>query len=411
MKILVIGLNYAPDLVGIPKYTTELCEDLVDRGHKVEIITAPPYYPAWEIPAAYRRGRRQVEESNGVTIRRTRLYVPRNPSGLKRLIHLASFALGALPTAIMRACTWRPDVIFTVAPALFSAPVALAAARVSGAKSWLHIQDFELDAAFELGLLKGGAARAIGKYFEGALLRAFDRVSSISPNMITRLLDKGVDSKRAIQLRNWVDIDEIRQLPSSNTSYRSVLGIAPDAPVLLYSGNMSGKQGLDTVADAIRLLADSRPEICTIFCGDGPYRQELEERCKDLGSVRFLPLQPLERLSELLGTADIHLLPQKAEAADLVLPSKLAGILASGRPSIVMAAPATSLADEVEGAGISILPGDAENLANTIVQLVDSTDRCKSLGDVARKTAVARWQKAPIISTFESEIKRLIQPI
>lgn len=403
MKILAIGLNYTPDLIGVAKYTTELCEELAARGHQLEVITAPPYYPNWEIPFAYSNGRRRRETLNGVLIQRTRLYVPKTPSGLKRLIHLASFAAAALPLAIRRARAIRPDIVFTVAPALFSAPVALAAARLSGARSWLHIQDFELDAAFELGLLKDAAARRLGERLERTLLGAFDRVSTISPNMLRLLEAKGVPPTRALEIRNWVDVDEIKTQVSTATAYRAELGISAQAPVLLYSGNISGKQSLHTVADALLLLARRRPDIVTIFCGNGPYRAELEQRCAGLDSVRFIDLQPKERFSELLATADVHLLPQKRGAADLVLPSKLAGMLASGRASIVMADPGTSLAEEVSGAGLAVPPDDVIALADAVIELLGNPVQRAQLGAGARRKAETLWRRSSIIDKFEAE--------
>jgi colanic acid biosynthesis glycosyl transferase WcaI len=400
LRILVIGLNYAPDLIGIPKYTTELCEELVDRGHSVEVVTAPPYYPLWRVPIAYRRGRRR-EMSNGVAIWRVPIYVPAKPNGPKRIIHLMSFALSALPVALWRARNLKPDLVFTVAPALFSTPVALLAAKASGARSWLHIQDFELDAAFELGLLKGTHARRLGTWIERAILKSFDMVSTISPNMAARLFDKGVNPDAILEIRNWVNLDLIKVWSSSNTGYRSELGICAEAPVLLYSGNMASKQGLDVVAKTVRIFADRGYTAIFVLVGNGPFRHELEALCQDLPNVRFADLQPAERMSELLATADIHILPQRLEAADLVLPSKLPAMLASGRPSVVMAAPDTSLANEVAGAGLVVPPGDVEALVSALVYLIDQPELRHRMGHAARVMAESHWDRKAILNKFE----------
>lgn len=407
LKFLFVGLNYAPDFIGIPKYTTELCEDLVRRGHDVRVVTAPPYYPAWEVPEAY-RGAWASETRSGVCIVRAPLYVPRTPNGLTRLLHHLSFAATSLPTAIVSAWTSRPDVVVAVAPSLMSAPAALLAAKLSGAQSWLHIQDFEVDAAFELGMLKGQCARRWAERVERVLLSAFDRVSTISGSMRHLLLHKGVKEDAALEIRNWVDVDAVQAWPHNQTSYREALNIPADHTVALYSGNMAGKQGLEVLADVASLLEAQSDKVTLLICGQGPLKGQLESACEARRNVRFIELQPAEKLPELLATADIHLLPQRAEAADLVLPSKLTGMLASGRPVVAMADVGTGLAAEVEGCGIVSPPGDAQAMANAILALVDDEARRKDLACAARHRAEERWRQSSIIDDFEAEVYRLI---
>src|SRR4051812_12284666 len=89
-RVMVVGLNYAPDFIGIAKYTTELCEELARRGYEVSMVTAPPYYPDWKVPSAYRNGWNS-RIVNGVKVLRAPIYVPRSPTGLKRVLHLLSF--------------------------------------------------------------------------------------------------------------------------------------------------------------------------------------------------------------------------------------------------------------------------------------------------------------------------------
>ncbi|RME56373.1 colanic acid biosynthesis glycosyltransferase WcaI, partial [Candidatus Parcubacteria bacterium] len=152
MKVLIYAINYAPELTGIGKYTGEMAEWLAERGHQVRAVTAPPYYPAWKIGEGY-SGRRYTREAlGGVEVWRCPLYVPSKPTGAKRIVHLASFALSSLPV-MLRQIFWKPDMVFVVEPPLFCAPVAWIVARLSGGKCWLHVQDFEVDAAFALGLL------------------------------------------------------------------------------------------------------------------------------------------------------------------------------------------------------------------------------------------------------------------
>ncbi|WZB63938.1 WcaI family glycosyltransferase [Achromobacter xylosoxidans] len=318
MKILIYGINYAPELTGIGKYSAELAEWLAARGHCVSVVTAPPYYPQWRVHDGYRAGRYAREERAGVSVRRAPLWVPARPGGVKRLLHLASFALSSLPS-LLRAAAGRPDVILVVEPALFCAPAAWLAARLCGARAWLHVQDYEVDAAFELGLLKGAWLRRAVARAERWLMRRFDRVSTISERMLALARDKGVEPARAVLLPNWIDAQAITP-DLDGGAYRAQLGIPADAIVALYSGNMGGKQGLQVLADVARRL-EGETRLWFVFCGQGPERAALQARCAGLARARFLDLQPAERLGELLCMADIHLLPQRARSTSSCRPS------------------------------------------------------------------------------------------
>ena len=214
-------------------------------------------------------------------------------------------------------------------------------------------------------------------------------------------------------MRNWVDTAKI--FPSERqTRFRKELKLDGSHFVGLYSGTMSNKQGLELVIEAARDLGRTASNSRLVLCGDGPYRAKLQELAAGLTNVQFLPLQPEEDLAELLNSADVHLIPQKAEATDLVLPSKLGGIFASGRPSIVMAKPDSGLAAEVTDGGLVIPPGDAIALANAMRSLAADPVRCRKLGDGARAIAQARWDKSAILATLEqilaSSDRRAITP-
>ncbi|MFM7265265.1 MAG: WcaI family glycosyltransferase, partial [Cyanobium sp.] len=363
MKILLYGLNHAPELVGIGRYSGELAQWLAQQKHSIRVITAPPYFPQWHaIGNRYRR-----EQQGGVRIQRCPLWVPAKPSGLTRLLHLASFALSSLiPLLAQR--NWGPDVVITVAPAFFCAPGALLLSSLCRNRpiSWLHVQDFELDAAFELGMLKGGWIRSLAEKWERLTLQRFERVSTISEAMRQRLIEKGVAVERAVLLPNWVDLEAIHPQPTAQKAtnpYRRELGLPANSCVLLYSGSMNKKQGLEMLLEVMNHLQDL-PALVWILAGEGPTKAELAKATANRANVKLLGLQPNERLQDWLNLADIHLLPQKASAADLVLPSKLLGILASGRP-VVASSPANSeLGRLAEQAGLRVEPEDARAFAD-----------------------------------------------
>ncbi|MGO4306585.1 glycosyltransferase WbuB [Cupriavidus sp. RAF12] len=406
MKILLYCLNYAPELTGIGKYTGEQAEWLAARGHDVRVITAPPYYPAWRVEEGYRAWGYSREMRNGVRVMRAPLWVPGRPSGLKRVVHLASFALSSLPVLVAQAA-WRPDVVFVVEPPLFCSPAVLAFARLTGANAWLHIHDYEIDAAFELGLLKGRMLRRMAEAAERWLLKRFDHVSSISIPMVALARRKGADDKRLTLVTNWVDLAGLAQ--RSDTDFRQQLGIPADAIVALYSGNIGNKQGIEILADAARLLP-ARENLHFIICGAGAGLEGLRERCAGLARVHFLPLQPVKDFPSLLATADLHLMPQRADAADLVLPSKLAAMLASGRPVVATAQEGTELARLVASCGIVVDPGDSVAVANAIAELADDPERRRALGEIGKAWAERHLDREPVLLRLEETLLKLAAP-
>ena len=127
---------------------------LAEQGHEVRVVCAPPYYPNWKVDKKYRWPLYRREQWRGVDVWRTPLWVPKTPRGLTRVLHLLSFAISSFPVMLWQ-IAWRPQVVFTVAPAFVCAPAGLLTASLSHARCWLHLQDFEVDVAFGMGLLKG----------------------------------------------------------------------------------------------------------------------------------------------------------------------------------------------------------------------------------------------------------------
>jgi len=414
MRILIVGINYAPELTGIGKYSGEMAEWLAAAGHEVHIVTAPPYYPEWKVAdgyAAWRYGKevnlpqhRFDKKGGNLVVYRCPIWVPAQPSGLKRLLHLASFALSSLPVMLGQVF-WRPHLILVIEPPLFCAPAAWMCARLSGAKAWLHVQDFEVDAAFELGLLRALWLRGLVSKLESWLMRRFDRVSTISPNMVRRLIQKNVAQDKTVFFSNWVDIDAIFPLRAPS-AMRQQLGIASARTVALYSGNMGEKQGLEIVLEsAARLVREDNIQF--ILCGDGAVRQRLQQQYAGLPNVLWLPLQPLERLNDLLNMANIHLLPQRSGAEDLVMPSKLTGMLASGRPVVATANKGTQIADALLDCGVVVEPDNVSQFSEAILQLARDAGKCAVLGAKAREYAIRHWARESVLQELDRQFKGL----
>jgi len=405
VRILINSLNYHPELTGIGKYTGEMAEWLSQHGHEVRVVTAPPYYPEWEISKEYSSLFYRQELIEGVKVWRCPIWVPRYPSGLKRILHLVSFAISSFPIMLSH-IFWRPNIILVVEPPLFCTPTTLITALLCRAKSWLHVQDFEVDAAFDLGILKSTRFRRLVLKAESWLMNRFDRVSSISEQMMLRLSNKGIATDAQILFPNWVDIDHIYPLENPST-FRKKLEIAESNIIFLYSGNMGEKQGLEIIVEAAQRLYEHK-NISFVMCGQGAAYSRLRELAKGLNNIYWLPLQSLEQLNDLLNMADIHLLPQKVDAADLVLPSKLTGMLASGKPVLATAIEGTQISKVLEETGIVVPPENTDLFVEAILKLALDEEQRLVLGKKAREYAVEHLGHDAVLRRFEEDLKEVI---
>jgi colanic acid biosynthesis glycosyl transferase WcaI len=360
-RIFIYGMNYAPEPIGVGRYTGEIGAYLVNQGHQVEVVTAAPHYPGWSVKPPFSNSF-SVERAPGLRVYRCPLALHRDMRGFWRLLAPLTFAFTSAPVAAWRILTIRPDTVLCIEPTLFSAPIALVAAKLVKARTVLHVQDLEIDAAFAVGHLTGGWLKAVARMYERFTVRRFEAVVTISEEMRCRLRFMGVRQERSVVIRNWVDLTRIRPTPGPNR-FRLQLGLTNEHLLALYAGNLGPKQALQVVLDAAERLVD-RPEVVFVIAGEGPELARLEAR--SLPNVRFLPLQPEALLAELLAAADVHLLPQDAGAADLVLPSKLGGMLASGKALLVQADEGSELYRFLSGAAIIVPAGDADALAGAI---------------------------------------------
>jgi len=404
MKILLYGINFAPEPVGVGRYTGEMAERLQRAGHEVRVITALPYYPEWKVAAQYSGWSYAFEDWRDIPVARAPLWVPFRPGGRKRVLHLMTFAITSIPL-LVRQWFWRPDVVWMAAPAFVCAPAALITAKVTGAKSWIHIQDFEVDIAFGMGLISGSRWKRAIFAGERWLMQKFDRVSTISKAMIARAASKGVAAQDISYVPNWADVDAVAPL-RGHSPYRAELGIPNDAVVALYSGTMGVKHGIDWLAEAA-LALQGEPNLYFVLCGQGALKADAEAACGHLPNVRFLTLQPMERLGDLLGLADVHLLPQRADAADMVMPSKLTGMLASGRPVVGMADQGTELADVLHTCGVVVPHGDVPAFANAIRDLAQLPKMRAELGRIARAYADQHLAAHAVIGQLEKDMLEL----
>jgi colanic acid biosynthesis glycosyl transferase WcaI len=406
MKILIVGINFSPEQIGIGPYTGEFASYLSGQGHSVSIVTAKPYYPNWRVLEGYRHFGYSHRIEDGISIVRCPLYVPARPTGLRRILHHLSFALAAFLPAVFAALWYRPQLVISVAPSLMTAPIVRLAGRMVRARTWLHIQDFEVEAAFATGLFsEASTIGRLAKAFEKFSLKGFSQYSSISSKMCAKLNVMLGPEAKVVEFRNWADIGKIS--PANVISPYSKQWDLDGKQVALYSGNIANKQGIGIIVQAARLLQIHR-DLAFVICGEGPDMSLLKEAAKGLQNVHFHALQPREKLQDLLSLATVHLLPQLQEAADLVLPSKLTNMLASGRPIVATAQPGTGLAEEVEGCGIVTTPGEGKEFAEAIATIISSPTLQRKFGASARQRAEERWSKRAILAQVEKKMLEVV---
>jgi len=396
-RVVIYGINYAPEMAGVGRYTGDIGEHFAALGHEVCVVTAPPHYPGWRAQAGYCATRWRKDIVAGAEVYRCPLYLHPQMKGLRRLLAPLSFALSSAPVALWQILKRRPDVVMAVEPTLFVAPITLLAARLVGAKTVLHVQDLEIDAAFAVGHLgKGGLLAKLGAAFERSVMRRFDRVITISNRMAEKIIDKGVQPERVEVVRNWVDLDLVQPMQTS-LAYRQDLCLRPDDFVVLYSGNIGAKQGVRLLIDAAKRLVGEK-DIVFAVAGEGPMRPEVEAAAANLPNLRVYDFQPESRYGEFLSIADVHVLPQERQTADLLLPSKLGGMLASGRRIIITADAGAELADFVGDCCELTAAGDSEALAAAVLSAKAQTPSPKS--EQQRLERAASLSKSTVIKIF-----------
>jgi colanic acid biosynthesis glycosyl transferase WcaI len=404
MRILIFGINYSPELTGIGKYTGEMGSWLANHDHDVHVVTAVPYYPEWEVHKEYKGKYWHTENIDGAKVHRIPLYVPKSVSSAKRIIHEFSFVLGIVPVWFKLLFSKKFDVVFCIAPPFHLGILPLLYSKIKGVPMITHIQDLQVDAAKELGMIKNKTFLNLMFSVERFILKNSSKVSTISLGMQLKINGKGITADKQLLFPNWVDEKNIMPLPKEQ-SLRGHFGLKDTDKVILYSGNLGEKQGLEGIIDVAKQYKHHN-DVFFLIVGSGGGKEKLEQSAKDAGltQVRFFPLQPYNKLSALLATADVHLVLQKKSAADLVMPSKLTGILAAGGCAIVTAEPGTSLYVVVNQykMGILIEPESVQSLYDGIEYVLNSDISVYKTN--ARKYAESFLSKEGILSDFESKL-------
>jgi colanic acid biosynthesis glycosyl transferase WcaI len=404
MRVLILGLNYLPESTSIGPYTSDLAEHLVAAGHDVHVVTGFPMAPQWRVWDGYRREWFRREIINGVPVRRTYLFVPTEPRrAINRVLFDTSFAASSLLGALG---VRRPDIVVAISPPLQLGLTGWAIARLARAPLFLHIQDLVADAAVATGMLgEESAPIRIARRLERFLYRRAQGIGVICDGFRDNLLAKGVEPSKVAVLPNSIDLDMIRP-ETRNGQSLARLGIDPSDFVVMYSGSIGLKQGLETLVDAAVRLRDE-PGIRLLVVGDGPSRADLVDRAASHGltNIRFLPLQPRETLSQQLGAADVLAITQRQAVTDTVFPGKLLYYMAAGRAILasVSAGSETGRFVAAQRVGLITPPEDPAAFAEAVLRL--RREGASECGRQARIVVEQRFDRRVVLPAFARHLE------
>ncbi len=388
-RVMITGVNYWPELSGISPYTAGLAEHLAEQGAEVVVLTAMPSYPSWRVFEDYRGSWRRRGRERGVEVQRFRIYVPRRQSAVRRAGYEFSFlAHGITHRSLGR----RPDVVLGIVPSLSGGVLARVQARRYGCPYGLIVQDLVGPAAAESGISGGSSVAAATSRLESWVARGADGVAVISDGFRAYLDRVGVRPERVVHLRNWVHVGPVTE---SRAETRAALGWPPDTRIVLHTGNMGLKQGLDHVLDAARVAEVELPGTRFVLLGDGSQRRALEALAGGAANVEFRGLVDEAAYPNVLAAADVLLVNERATIIDMSLPGKLTSYFVAGRPVLAAVHAAGATAREVlqAGAGLVVPPEDPEALVSALRRL----EREPELGSrlAAAGVAYAEAQLSP----------------
>jgi colanic acid biosynthesis glycosyl transferase WcaI len=367
-RILLISYNFSPEPTGIGKYNGEMINWLVDQGYDCSVITSYPYYPHWKVNENYSKRKflftteeRFSEKSGGkLSLYRTPMYVPLNPSGIKRMILDFSFFVSGFLGLLRLVPKKKFDLVVIIAPSFQNGLLGVLYKKLRDGKLLYHIQDMQIEAARDLNMIRSKAIINSLFKIEKYILKNSDIVTSISEEMVRRIELKA--NKKTHLFPNWADTKLFFPIEDKE-ELKKQFGFDRDDKIILYSGAIGEKQGLVSILYAAEKFKHYT-NLKFVICGSGPYKPKLEALAQNmcLENIIFFPIQPFENFNRFLNMADVHLVIQKANASDLVMPSKLTSILAVGGLALITANKGSGLNSLIEKYDMGVLV-EAENQA------------------------------------------------
>ncbi|MGK0307520.1 MAG: colanic acid biosynthesis glycosyl transferase WcaI [Urechidicola sp.] len=402
-KITLISSYYYPEDTAVGLYNTQMVEYLESKGYEVNVITGFPNYPQWKIRENYKNKKTFFfEKIDSTKVYRYKQYVPSKPTFVKRILLIIDFTFGSLINIFkIKQC----DIVICVVPYTSTVLLAWILKLRKKAKLWCHVQDFEFDAAQQAGVSpKENIIKSLTFKFLFKIERVFfnlpDVNSTISHSMIKKLRSKS--NTDTFYFPNWIDANKIDPLRSIEHPYMKSQKFK-----ILYSGNIGEKQDWEFFLLFAKMLENYNAEI--ILVGDGAKKRWLLEKVTLLKNVQYFEPIKYKDLSSLLCSADLHILFQKSDVVDSVMPSKLLGMMASAKPSLVTGnnkSEVKTIIEEAKG-GFYYSANDIENCVAIVDKLLRSPKNVKKIGKNARTYIVDKFSSEKVLLDFENRLSDL----
>lgn len=371
-RLLLVSTNYAPEHAGIGPYATQIAEHWAAGGHETHVLTGMPHYPAWRIDPSYAGVWRRTELRAGVRVHRRRHTVPPRQTAVSRALFEASVLAHGL---LSPPRTGRPDAVLAQLPSLAGGVLGARLAARHRVPYIPVVQDLMGAAAVQSGIRGGSRAAALAERAEAYVLRRATLVGVIHETFVARVTAMGVAPGRIRVVPNW---SHVRSSDEPRERTRARLGWSPEQTVVLHSGNMGLKQGLEVLVEAARRA----PEVRFVLMGEGSRRAALARLAAGVGNVDILPPAADDEFPAVLAAADALAVTQRASVLDMSVPSKLTSYFAAGRPVVAAVAAEGGAAREVvrSGAGVLVAPEDPEALVAAVRKLAGDPALADALG-------------------------------
>jgi colanic acid biosynthesis glycosyl transferase WcaI len=394
VNVLVICPHFAPDVAPTGEVMTSIVTELAELGDTIHVITALPWYRLHAIEPDWRGARWrdrvcQTQATEWGAISRLNPFPSEKTNIPARAVSFAGFTMLALGRSL--AVRRRPDLVLVMSPPLPLGVPGWLFAMTRRVPLVLNIQDVFPDVAVELGAITNRWVIAAASALERFLYRRSAAVTVLSEDLRQNLAAKleGHSPDRVRIIPNFVDIERVVPADRMN-AYRQEFGLG-DRTVVMYAGNVGLSQSVELVIAAAARLVD-REDVVFVVNGGGSGLGDAKALAQGLPNVVFVPMQPRERLAEVLAAADIHTIPLKAGLARSSVPSKLYSILASARPVVASVDPGSEVERVLEqaGAGVSLAPSDIDGFVEAIRRLIDDVPGRRRMGQSGRAW-VERW--------------------
>lgn len=413
LRLVVLCPHFDPDTAPTGRVMTRIVEELAGRGHRIDVVTALPWYrnhaiePGWALEPAWRTRFARREAAPWGSITRVNPFPGGDKRNLvRRALGFAGFsALAGMGGIAAGGSFRRADAVIAMSPPLTLGVTGRLVAWSHRSPLVFNIQDVFPDAAVRTGAITNRRIIAVASWLERFSYRQSNAVTVLSDDLAANVRAK-LPAHRAATVHmipNFVDTDRIRPVDRM-TPYRTELGIG-DELVVLYAGNVGFSQSLALMLAA----ADQLPGVTFLINGEGSMRDELIERAAGLANVRFGRYVPDGRLVELLATGDIHVVPLRRGLANVSVPSKTYSILAAGRP-IVAAIDAGTEVPRIlaeSGAGVSVEPDSAGQFTAAIGELVADAAGRTAMGAAGRRWVESAASPAAVADAYEALVRGL----